>query len=324
MSPALLLGLIFVATFGLVVLGLYFAASRMNLGVETVNDATPSLVVDDPEAAMRPLLLKDEGVSSISFWAGLLERFQFVPQLRKLIAEAGLTWSVGRFSGMVLLGAASTAVVLSRVNWLPWYGIAVGAVFVGFAPILYLQNKRTRRFRAFEEAFPDALDSLGRAMRAGHALAAGLEMVTYEADQPVSGEFRKVLEEWRLGRSWDQAFDHLMERVPLVSVSLFVAAVRMQSRTGGKLHEILARISEGVRESSALEGEIRAISAHGKLTGLILSILPIGIAMMLNWTAPGYLDILIEHPLGKFLIMAAVLFLVAAHFVMRKILDIKI
>jgi tight adherence protein B len=322
MTPTLLLVLIFVATFAFVIVGLYFASNWLNAGVAVgANAGFPSV---DEEHGDGPLLLRKEGVSSITFWAELLERFSFVPQLRRLISEAGLGWSVGRFTSMVLLAGASTAVLLSRIAWLPWIAILAGGMLALAAPYLFVLNKRRRRFRAFEENFADALDSLGRAMRAGHALAAGMEMVAYESPQPVSGEFRKVLEEWRLGRSWDQALEHLVERVPLVSVSLFVAAVRMQSRTGGRLHEILGRISEGVRDAASLDGEIQAISAHGKLTGLILTILPLGIALMLNWTAPGYLDILTEHPVGKYLIVAAFLFLVAAHFVMRKILDIRI
>ena len=320
MSPTLLLLLIFVATFAFVIVGLYVAANRMNLG----ESATGGVVVEDRAEMDGPLLLRTENVSSISFWAQLLERFQFVPNLRRLVAEAGLNWSVGRFTSMMLLAGASSAVVLSRIAWLPLIGVLAGGLFAMIAPFLYVSSKRAKRFAAFEEVFPDALDSLGRAMRAGHALAAGMEMVAYEAQQPVSGEFRKVLEEWRLGRSWDHALEHLVERVPLVSVSLFVAAVRMQSKTGGKLHEIRGRISEGVRESSALDGEIKAISAHGKMTGAILTALPIGIGLMLNWTAPGYLDVLIENPIGKYLIVTAVIFLVAAHFVMRKILDIRI
>ena len=321
MSPTILLFIVFAGTFGLVIVGLYLAASRLRIGAEAPSGG----VIQDNDGDLgSPLLLREEGVSSITFWAGMLERFSFVPNLTKLIADAGLNWSVGRFTAMMLLGGASMGVVLSRIAWLPWVAVAGGAGVALFAPFFYVNHKRSKRFEAFELAFPDALDSLGRAMRAGHALAAGMEMVAYEAAQPVSGEFRKVLEEWRLGRSWDHALDHLVERVPLVSASLFVAAVKMQSRTGGKLHEILGSISDSLREASALDGEIKAISAHGKLTGAILTAMPVGIALMLNYTAPGYLDILVDNPIGKYLIVGAIAFLVAAHFVIRKILDIKI
>jgi tight adherence protein B len=317
----ILLGLIFVATFAFVISGLYFAAGWLKTaGSETDG----GLLLDGLEGEQNPILLRADTVSSISILAQLLEKFQLVPKLRKLIGEAGLNWSVGRFVALMLLASSSTAVVLSRIAWLPSAGVLVGGVMAMAMPFFYLRHKRQRRYAAFEENFPDVLDSLGRAMRAGHALAAGMEIVAYEAPQPISGEFRKVLEEWRLGRNWDQALGHLRERLPLVSVSLFVAAVRMQNRTGGKLHEVLGRISASVREAAALDGEIRAISAHGKMTGAILSALPIGIALMLNWTSPGYLDILVDHPIGKYLIIAAVFFLIAAHFVMRRILDIRI
>lgn len=322
MTTTLLLVLIFVATFAFVIVGLYIAANWLNASVAVgVNGEFATANEEDGDG---PMLLRTEGVSSISFWAELLKRFSFVSQLRRLLAESGLGWSAGRFTSMVLLAGASTAVILSRISWLPWIAIATGGVLALAAPYLFVLNKSKRRFRAFEENFADAIDSLGRAMRAGHALAAGMEMVAYESPQPVSGEFRKVVEEWRPGRSWDQALEHLVQRVQLVSISLFVAAVRMQSRTGGRLHEILGKVGEGVRDSASLDGEVQAISAHGKLTGLILTILPIGIALMLHWASPGYLDILTERPIGKFLIIAAVLFLIAAHFVMRKILDIRI
>ncbi|WP_051669384.1 type II secretion system F family protein [Bryobacter aggregatus] len=319
MSGPFLLLLIFTATFAFVVAGLYFASGWFK---------TEALVEGESDGFAgrdgEPLLLRTETVSSISFWATLLERFRFVPNLRRLISEAGLSWSVGRFTAMMLLAGASMGVILSRLAWLPLLGVLCGAVLAMLAPFFYVRSKRQKRFLLFEENFPDALDTLGRAMRAGHALAAGIELVAYEAAQPVSGEFRIVLEEWKLGRSWDQALDHLVQRIPLVSVSLFVAAVRMQSRTGGKLHEILTRISEGVRDSGALEGEVRAISAHGKLTGAVLTVLPIGIAVMLHSTAPGYLDILNDNPVGRYMVVAAVILLIAAHFVIRKILDIRI
>jgi len=323
MSPTLLLLFVFCATFALVVVGLYFATNLLKLTVRT--DEHGNLIDGNAEAGDGgPLLLRKENVSSISFWAELLERFHFSQKLRRLIGDAGLGWSVGRFTSMMLLGGASTAVLLSRIEWLPLVGVGVGGVFGISAPFLYVRSKKAKRFSQFDEHFPDALDSLGRAMRAGHSLSAGMELVAYEAAQPVSGELRKVLEEWRLGRSWDQALENFVERIPLLSVSQFAAAVRMQSRTGGKLHEILARISEGLRDSSSLDGEIRAISAHGKLTGGVLTALPIGIALTLNYTAPGHLDILVQNPVGRYLIVTAVVFLIAAHFVIRKILDIRI
>ncbi len=343
-----LLTLIFFATFALIVAGLYLFSPRLeaadagglgegatgagasgsgsngagaNIGRAT--SAGPwSEMSSDPSAF--PVLLKSEKVSSISFWAALLERFEFSGNITRLVAEAGLTWSVGRCTALMLMCGASMAVVLTRVSWVPALAVILGGLVATSAPVFYIRHKRERRFAEFELHFPDALDSLGRAMRAGHAFSAGMEMVAHESLPPVSVEIRKTLEEWRLGQSWDEALEHLAARVPLTCVSLFVASVRIQSKAGGKLHEVLGRISEGVREAGALDGEVRAISAHGKLTGLILTLLPLGIAAMLHFAAPGHLDILTEHPVGRLMIVGALVLLVAAHFVMRRILDIRI
>jgi tight adherence protein B len=333
MSTPLLLALMFTATFAFVGVGIYFAAnflrreSGVGLSTEGFPDATASSgagLATDILGEEDPILLRTANVSSISFWGELLERFQFADNLKRMILEAGLDWSVGRFTALMLLAGASMAVILYRIPWLPSLAVPAGGVLAMLVPFFYVSGKRQKRLETFEQNFPDALDSLGRAMRAGNAFSAGMELVANEAMPPVSQEFRATLDEWRLGQSWDQALDHLAGRVPLTSVRLFVAAIRVQSRTGGKLTEVLGRISESVREAASLEGEVKAISAHGKMTGGVLTILPIGIALMLHSVAPGYLEILETHPLGRWLVFGALSLLVMAHFVIRKILDIKV
>ena len=338
MSTPVLLVLMFTATFAFVVVGMYFASTwstwfRRSAGNGVVSEGVQgagaafgegfavSSDIDLPED--DPILLRTATVSSISFWATLLERFHFAENLKRMMSEAGLNWSVGRFTALMLLAGTSAAAVLYRGAWLPSLAVPAGGALAMLVPFLYVRSKRQKRFETFEQNFPDALDSLGRAMRAGHAFSAGMELVANEAMPPVAQEFRATLDEWRLGQSWDQALDHMAARMPLTSVRLFVAAIRIQSRTGGKLTEVLGRISESVREAASLEGEVKAISAHGMMTGSILTILPIGIALMLHTVAPGYLDILRTHPLGRWLVFAALGLLVAAHFVIRKILDIK-
>ncbi|GAB4366487.1 MAG: type II secretion system F family protein [Bryobacter sp.] len=308
LAPLLIFGF-FVVTFGLVIGGLVLVRSRM-------------AATETAAASSEPLLLRDESLSSIGFWGELLERFRFVEQAKRHMQQADLDWSAGRYTALMLMSGASTAVVLSRFSWVPTVGIVLGGIVALSAPAFYVSHKRQKRFEQFDQNFPDALDSLGRALRAGHAFAAGLNMVATESLPPVAGEMRKTLEEWRLGQSWDEALEHLAERVPLPSVRLFVASVRMQTRTGGKLHEVLGRIAETLREASSLEGEIRAISAHGRMTGTILTLIPVGIAVVMHFASPGHLEILSEHPVGR-LMVAAILCLVAAHFVIRKILDIK-
>jgi tight adherence protein B len=140
----------------------------------------------------------------------------------------------------------------------------------------------------------------------------------------VAPELKKVAAEAALGVGWQRALENLSQRVPLLEVNLFGAAVVLHSRTGGKLSEVIAGVAETMRESLALQGEVRSLAAHGKLTGLILTVLPIGIATMMMFVSPSYMLILYNHPLGPALIGAAITCLVLAHFVIRKLVDIKI
>jgi tight adherence protein B len=123
---------------------------------------------------------------------------------------------------------------------------------------------------------------------------------------------------------WPQALEDLGRRVPLLEVNLFIAAVQLHSRTGGKLSEVLSGLAENMREGISLQGEVRSLAAHGKLTGIILTVLPIGIAIMMLIVSPGYMQTLFNHPYGKNLITAAVVCLVLAQLIIRKIVDIKV
>jgi tight adherence protein B len=195
---------------------------------------------------------------------------------------------------------------------------------VALGPYFYILGRRKRRFHKFREAFPDALDSLSRGLKAGYPLVAALELVANETDPPVSAEMRKTFVEVNLGIPWDRALANLGERIPLGEVNLFVAAVQIHQRTGGRLSDVIARLTDTMREQVALSGEVRAIAAHGRITGLILTIVPVGIAFMLFLVSPTYIGVLLGHPYGKDMIAAAIACLVLAHFVMRKLTDIKI
>lgn len=312
--------LVFLTTFlaaGLAVLVGWFALQHMN--AEALAEDVSKHLLDE-----TPRLLKDESLSSISPWASLLERSDFVKIMHRHLAQADLSWSVGRITLLMLLSGSVALAVAMRFDVIPGLVAILIAAVVAALPYLYILRRRTRRFRRFEENFPDALDSLARSLRAGHPFAAGMQIVSEEAEAPVSTELRKAAVEGNLGASWDQALGNLSERVPLLEVSMFSAAVEMQNRTGGKLNEVLARLAENMREATALKGEVRALAAHGKLTGMVLTILPLVIAVMMMVVNPSYLGILFHHPYGKYLIVAALLCLVAAHIVIRRIVDIRI
>ncbi len=314
--------LFFLATFGMVsagVVGYYFLVERHALAGEKGQRPEGGIEWVEPSE-----LLKTDSLSTISFWDKLLARFDYVEIMKANLAHAGLNWTVGRLTLLMLLVAAVTLAILAQWVGAPWWVWLPGGALAGLAPYFYILRLSRKRLEKFETQFPEALESLARALRAGHPLAAGLQMLALEGEEPLAGEMRTLVEERSLGSSWDEALDNLARRVPLVEVSTFVAAVKLQNRTGGKLSEVLGRLSETMREAGALRGEIRAIAAHGRMTGRVLTVLPLVIAGIMAVVNPMYLALLWTRPEGQAMIGAAVLCLVAAHFVIRKLVDIRI
>ena len=284
----------------------------------TGEDALPEGLVLDEESD----LFHNERLSTLGFWDSVLTRFDFVEILKTRIAQAELEWSVGRVTLLMLLGG--TIAFLLFWKFLPGWVALVAAGGVASAPYGYILHRRKKRFDKFREGFPDVLDSLARALRAGYPLASAMESVAAETTPVVATEIRKTAAEANLGMGWTRALENMGKRMPLLEVNLFAAAVQLHARTGGKLSEVMGGLAENMREALSLRGEVRALAAHGRMTGIILTVLPIGIAIMMMFVSPQYMVVLYQHPWGKNLIAAAIGCLVLAHFVIRKIVDIEI
>jgi len=318
----LTLVLFFAATFAMVsagVVGYWFYQERKSL-LER-GDASN----EDSMAWVEPAeLLRSEARSTISLWDNILARVDYVDSMHQRISESGLSWSVGRLTALMLLSAAVGCTILLQWSWTSgWPAVVIGCG-IGLLPYGYVLRIRRRRLEKFESQFPDALDSLSRALRAGHPLAAALGMLIDEASEPLASEMRVAADERKLGGSWEEALANLANRVPLVDVSVFAAAVTLQNRTGGKLSEVMGRLAESMRETYALKSEVRSIAAHGRLTGNLLTALPGVIVVMMTIVNPQYLQLLWFHPSGKDLVAAALISLIAAHFVIRKMVDIRV
>lgn len=273
--------------------------------------------------AQASALLNGRQLSTIRIWGALLERFSQVERLRQLIAQAGVRWTVGRTTLVMLFGAASVGLFLTETGiFSPWVRALMTAAAAS-SPVLYLRAARARRFRLFAEQFPEALDSLSRALKAGYPLAHAIEMLAAEQPEPLAGEMRRTRDEWKLGIPWDQALDNLTARIPLSEVALFAAAVKMQNRYGGRLNDVLVRLGETMREHAALEGEVRSVSAHSRLTGSVLSALPVVIGLLLFWINPEQMSLLLQKPTGRAMLAGAVLANIAAHAVLRRMAQIR-
>ena len=203
---------------------------------------------------------------------------------------------------------------------IPWL---VGIV-AGIVPFSMVALKRRRRLRAFEEHFPEALDLLGRAVRAGHAFTTGLEMIATESAEPVAGEFRTAFEEQNFGLPLRDALLNMTERMPLVDVRFFVTALLIQKETGGNLAEILDGLSRVIRDRFRIYREVKTRTAQGRLTAGILISLPLAVMLALELINPTYLRVLFEDPAGPMVLAIAGTMQVIGSLLLWKIIHFEV
>jgi tight adherence protein B len=191
-------------------------------------------------------------------------------------------------------------------------------------PYIFLRIKRNARLRAFETILPEAIDLLGRALRAGHALTAAIEMVSKEIADPVGTEFRRVFEEQNFGLPIREALLNLASRVPVPDLQFLVTAMLVQKETGGNLAEVLDKTGTVIRERSRLLGQLRIYTAQGRMTGWILGLLPFIVFMLMNFVNPTYARTLINDPMGRKAIWLGLALMVIGVWMIRKIVDIRV
>jgi tight adherence protein B len=254
----------------------------------------------------------------------LLARLHLNVKLHDLLEQAGLKWRPARVIHTCL---ALFLVVFTAI----WYGFPaarrlalVPAAAVGALPLLFVMRKRTRRLRKFEGQFPDSLEFISRSMRAGHAFSVSLEMLHKEFEEPLAGEFRRTFDEHNLGLPLDAALQKLAHRVPIIDVQFFVSAVMLQKRTGGNLAELLDKLAYVIRERFKLRGRIRAVSAHGRMTGTALTMIPALVAGMMFFTNREYVTFFFTDPTGRTMLYAALGLQALGFAVIQKIVSIEI
>jgi tight adherence protein B len=256
----------------------------------------------------------------------LLAQSQMPDRMSNAIQQAGLSWTVTHLIILMVIGGIAGLVLgwlLQPLGFQILSALAL-AFLLGGAPYFYLSHARKKRMAEFEAQLPEALDFLARSMRAGHAFSISLEMLGQESPDPIGQEFRTLFNEQNLGAPLEVALGNFGKRVPLLDVRLFISSVLLQRQTGGNLSEILTRSGYIIRERFRLRGQVRAASAHGRLTSIILTVLPLFLIVALMVIAPGYLQGLAKDPDGKWLIAGAITGQVLAYFIMRRIINIKV
>jgi tight adherence protein B len=253
----------------------------------------------------------------------LIGRTTMGPKLSRLIEQSGTQTT----PSTIAVYSAFCAVAL-------WFltGLFVHTPFVGpisllvgaSLPTLWLRRRRTVRLRQFEEQFPEALDMLARAMRAGHAFQTALGTAGDEMPAPVGVELKKVFDRQNFGLPLNDALKELAERIPLVDVKFFVTAVAIQRESGGNLAEILDNLAQVVRERFKVLRQVRTHTAHGRFTGFVLLALPAGLAIALSFIAPEQMHLLFTEPMGRMMIVGAIVMQTIGFFWIRKVIKIEV
>jgi tight adherence protein B len=262
-------------------------------------------------------LLRDEMLSSVPLLNRLMINLSWTTKVQSLIAQAGLKTKAGKvflLSSVVGLAAYMLADhFLHQIFPALLIGLLAAAI-----PLTVVAGKRQRRMRQFEQRFPEALDLLGRAVRAGHAFTTGLEIVAKESPEPVASEFRACFEEQNFGLPMRDALLNMAERMPLVDVRFFVTALLVQKETGGNLAEILDELARVIRDRFRIYREVKVKTAQGRLTAIILIVLPVFMLLALEGANPSYVSVLFHDPLGPTILgVAAIMQLIGSILIWR-------
>jgi tight adherence protein B len=249
-----------------------------------------------------------------------------IPQLRDaqlILDQAGMSWSLQT----LFLLSIGTGIAVGSMTLIATSSILMGlaaTVMGAMLPNLYVRRKRTKRLNAFEELLPESIDLVGRALRAGHPLSAGFKMAADDGPEPVAGEFRRIFEEQRFGLPLQDSLLGMADRVDLMDVRILVTAILIQREVGGNLAEILDTLSAVVRARFTIRRQIRVYTAQGRMTGYLLSALPLILFSILYMINAQYMSILFTDPVGKILIGMAISMQFLGFLWIRKIIKIEI
>lgn len=271
--------------------------------------------------SLLPFITRNDQLSQIPLLNRLLGKLDISNTIQNLLTQAGSKMSVGELVlRVVILMVVGFFISLFFKNIF----LKIGCCFLlGSFPLLHVIIQRANRIKLFIKAFPDSLDMMTSAIRAGHALNQAMQLVGEEAPDPVGIEFKKTFEQYNLGLNLREALIKMTERVGSLDLKLFVTAILLQRETGGNLTEVLEKISYTIRERFKLIGQIKTYTAQGRMSAWILGLLPITFVLIISALNPGYLIPLFQDKLGHYLILIATVLQVIGFSIIRKIIQIK-
>jgi tight adherence protein B len=322
---AMIVGIIFVGVFAVVSLLLFASSSGSARQAKQVQATLESALATESREAREQIvnLRKNDQFSAIPWVNEHLGKLEFGPKLQALIHQADLQWSAGSLLTMcfVCFAVAALAAHWKLHSWL--FGLLIGLVF-GFLPIAFVLFKRSKRFSAFEKELPQACDLMVSALRAGQSLIASMGMVSRECSEPLGGEFRTCFEEQNFGLELKAAIENMLHRVPLQDLRIVCTAILIQKESGGNLAEVLDKTAHVIRERFRLRREVQTRTAQGRMTGWVLTLLPVVLGFALYMVNPEMMSMLWKRDIGIKLLYAASAMIVIGGLIIRKIVNMDV
>jgi tight adherence protein B len=309
------------------VFALLLIASGAAVSKETKQTMTnlESVLAASPSATRDPIvnLRKDELLSAIPWINRWLLKIEFAPYLRGVLYQANLKWT----AGVLILMSSICFVIPTYLIYLRSGAFALSmliGVLLGATPFVFVLQKRSRRFAQFEQDLPEALDLMVSSLRAGNSLVSALRLVAFESPDPIGMEFRICFDEQNYGLELRTAMENLITRVPLQDLRIVVTAILIQKESGGNLAEVLDKASYLIRERFRLRRQVRVHTAQGRLTGWILSLLPVVLGIALYFVSPETISVLWTRAIGVKLLYTAAGMTIAGALIIRKIVNMEV
>ena len=320
----LIVVLVFLGVFSLIALVAFASMGGDRQAKQVIATLDSALATESMETRNEILnLRKSDKLSTIPWLNKRLLNLEIGPWLRSLLAQADLKWTVGGMLSMCLLCfMVPSYLIYWQLGSTP-LAVLVGA-FLGFIPIAVALFKRKRRFGKFEEGLPEALDLMVGALRAGHSLIAAMGLVARETPEPIGTEFRICFEEQNYGLEMKTAIDNLLNRMPLQDLRIVATAIMIQKETGGNLAEVLDKTSWVIRERFRLKRQVMTHTAQGRMTGIVLTLLPVVLGIALYFVNPDLMSLLWTRPIGIKLLWAASIMIVIGGLIIRHIVNMEV
>ena len=315
-----IIAIVFTAAFLFVFLFLWFLTAGAKRDLEQTMARLKAITVTVPDVREPEIvdILREDVLSDIPWLNEVLHAFNVFPTMRKILRQANVEWTLSAIILVsVFLWLSGAILVYMRTGvWL--ISFAIGAI-LATGPWMLVLRRRAKRFAEFEEKLPEALDLIVSAIRAGHGFSSAIGLAAKENGEPIAGELRQCFDEQNFGLDLRLAMNNLADRVPIPDVQLIVAAVLIQKDSGGNLAEVLEKVAYIIRERFRLKRQIRVHTAQGRLTGWILSIMPVVLGFVLYLLDPERMAVLWRRPIGVKLLWGAVLMDMVGALIIRKI-----